>query len=314
MKNLIIDPEFRDKIPPLSADEFSKLEKNIVADGEVREPLVLWNDTIIDGHHRWQIIQKHPDIPYKVKRMEFADKWAAIAWMCKNQLGRRNLTDEQKSYLRGKQYEAEKMTQGTNNQYVQAKRNAENENGQNVHFHNSREIKDGTAGRIGREYGVDEKTIRRDEKYAKSIDEADSISPGFRSQILSGEISAPKTIVSEIRNMPEDKKERVVEAIRNNEKPHELKAIFNEDRYNPMPNATPIVQTEPYNLDDFREELKAIVDNAASCFEQTLVLAHAEMLDTDQGKNVALGVLMLAHNMIHKYENIIKGGANNAGV
>lgn len=108
--------------------------------------------------------------------MDFPDKWAAIAWMCRNQLGRRNLTEEQKSYLRGKQYEAEKMTQGTNNQYVQAK----SENGQNVHFHSHREIKDGTAGRIGKEYGVNGRTIRRDADFAKGVDAAEQVSPIFR--------------------------------------------------------------------------------------------------------------------------------------
>lgn len=35
------------------------------------------------------------------------DKYAAIAWICRNQLGRRNLTPEQKRYLIGKQYEAD---------------------------------------------------------------------------------------------------------------------------------------------------------------------------------------------------------------
>ena len=86
MKNFNIDPEFRDKIPPLTADEFAKLEENIVADGEVREPLVLWNNTIIDGHHRWAIIQKHPEIPYKTKQMDLPTSgrlslgYAAISW------------------------------------------------------------------------------------------------------------------------------------------------------------------------------------------------------------------------------------------
>lgn len=120
--------------------------------------------------------------------MDFPDKWAAIVWMCRNQLGRRNITDEQKtaligeaykaqkSYLRGKQYEAEKMTQGTNNQYVQAK----NENGQNVHFQSRREIKDGTAGRIGKEYGVNGRTIRRDAEFAKGIDMAEKTAPGIK--------------------------------------------------------------------------------------------------------------------------------------
>lgn len=69
MRQLTIEPEFRDKIPPLSDDEFQKLEQNILEDGEVREPLVIWHNTIIDGHHRWKIIQKHPDIPYKIKQM-----------------------------------------------------------------------------------------------------------------------------------------------------------------------------------------------------------------------------------------------------
>ena len=69
MRQLNVDPEFRDKIPPLSADEFSKLEENIVTDGEVREPLVVWHNTIIDGHHRYKIVQKHPEIPFKVKKI-----------------------------------------------------------------------------------------------------------------------------------------------------------------------------------------------------------------------------------------------------
>lgn len=63
-------------------------------DGEVRESIVVWGNTIIDGHNRYKIVQAHPEIPFKVKQMTFADDWDAIAWMCKNQLGRRNLTEQ----------------------------------------------------------------------------------------------------------------------------------------------------------------------------------------------------------------------------
>ena len=81
MTELKIDPEFRDKIPPLTEAEFKQLEENIVADGEVREPIVTWHGTIIDGHNRWAIILKHPEIPYKVKDMGFSDKWRlSIGW------------------------------------------------------------------------------------------------------------------------------------------------------------------------------------------------------------------------------------------
>lgn len=42
----------------------------------------------------------------------FTDRYEAIVWICENQLSRRNLTDAQKTYLIGRQYEAQKMTVG----------------------------------------------------------------------------------------------------------------------------------------------------------------------------------------------------------
>ena len=44
----IIDPEFRDLLPPLAADEFAKLEANILKDG-CTTPIVLWQGLIADG-------------------------------------------------------------------------------------------------------------------------------------------------------------------------------------------------------------------------------------------------------------------------
>lgn len=45
-----------------------------------------------------------------------------LDWIILNQLGRRNLTKETQSYLKGLQYEREKKKQGTNNQYVQSEK------------------------------------------------------------------------------------------------------------------------------------------------------------------------------------------------
>ena len=112
MDKLIIDPEFRDKIPPLTEDEFSLLEENILSDGAVFSPIVVWNDVILDGHNRYEIIQKHPELTYAVHTMPFANRYEAISWICKHQLGRRNLTPQQKKYLIGQRYEAEKMANG----------------------------------------------------------------------------------------------------------------------------------------------------------------------------------------------------------
>ena len=104
MRELRIDPEFRDKIPPLTDAEFEQLRENILKDGEVYEPICVWHGTIIDGHNRWKVIQENPEIPHRFKEMDFDDKWAAFEWMYRKQLGRRNLTDEQRTYMIGKMY------------------------------------------------------------------------------------------------------------------------------------------------------------------------------------------------------------------
>ncbi len=42
---------------------------------------------IVDGHNRFTIAKKHPEIPFTVHEKEFASRYEAIIWICKNQLG-----------------------------------------------------------------------------------------------------------------------------------------------------------------------------------------------------------------------------------
>lgn len=48
---LKVDPEFQGKIPPLTFEELEQLEKNIVNDGKVINPIIVWNGLIVDGHN-----------------------------------------------------------------------------------------------------------------------------------------------------------------------------------------------------------------------------------------------------------------------
>ena len=92
-----IDKEFQSLIPPLTDDEYMRLEKSILSEG-VREPIITWNDTIIDGHNRWNICQKHGiECPHVERAFESRD--AAKIWIYGNQLGRRNLEPGQKAAL-----------------------------------------------------------------------------------------------------------------------------------------------------------------------------------------------------------------------
>jgi hypothetical protein len=94
---IIINPELRDWIIPLKPEEYSQLEKSILSEG-CRDPIVLWNGTIVDGHHRYKICTEH-NIPFKTIEKTFVDIDGAKIWMVDNQLARRNLDPIQRVAL-----------------------------------------------------------------------------------------------------------------------------------------------------------------------------------------------------------------------
>ena len=95
--DLIIDPEFRDLIPPLNEEELKLLEESLVADG-CESPLIVWNGVIVDGHNRYAICRKH-EIPFAIQEKDFSSRDDAMLWMLRNQLGRRNLNSYQRVEL-----------------------------------------------------------------------------------------------------------------------------------------------------------------------------------------------------------------------
>ncbi len=182
---LKIDPEFESRIPPLTEEEFKQLEENILAEGSVLMPLIVWNDTIVDGHNRYKIAQDHPQIIYTVYEKDFDNRYEALAWICNNQLGRRNLTQEQKRVLIGEQYQAKKMSHGARDGFRG-----------NQHTHlvmgQSGPLPDADAHKtrkqVAEKSGVSESFVKRADRYAKGVSAAEEISPGFRQEVLAGNI------------------------------------------------------------------------------------------------------------------------------
>ena len=94
---IVIDSEFQSLIPPLTDDEYKRLEKSILSEG-VRDPIITWNGTIIDGHNRYRICDEH-GIEFRQVEREFASRDAAKIWIIENQFGRRNLSKYDRSVL-----------------------------------------------------------------------------------------------------------------------------------------------------------------------------------------------------------------------
>ena len=193
MDKLIIDPEFRDKIPPLTEDEFTLLEENILSDGAVFSPLIVWDGTILDGHNRYEIIQKHPELTYAVHKMSFANRYEAISWICKHQLGRRNLTPQQKKYLIGQRYEAEKQADAFHgNQHTLS---GESGADKKCPHQNSRHV---TQSRIAKETNTSASYVREAGTFAKGVDAAEEALPGIKQEILTGTIKPTASAVAAV--------------------------------------------------------------------------------------------------------------------
>lgn len=202
---LRIDPEFESQIPPLVEDEFRQLEENIVNDGVIINPLIVWNGIIVDGHNRYRILQLHPEISYTTHEKDFPDRYAANAWICKNQLGRRNLTEEQKKYLLGRQYKAEKATHGGDRKSGNLK-----SSGQNDHLI----FNENTRQRLAKENNVSESYVRRAEYFADGVDAADEAVPGIRKEILSGKLKVKDKDIAVIAKAAPAERSSLVEQLR----------------------------------------------------------------------------------------------------
>ena len=210
INELRIDPEFAEKIPPLTPEEYEQLEANILAEGAVLSPLIIWNDVIVDGHNRYRIIQQHPEITFSTHEKKFSDRYEAIAWICKNQLGRRNLTLQQKRYLIGKQYEAEKSAHGG------LRHRERNASGQFTTSPTKEDLwsPDRTSNRIASETNTSKNYVEYAEKYAQGVDAADEVVPGIRTEILSGSIKPTRDAVAAIARAAPEERKRLAEDLR----------------------------------------------------------------------------------------------------
>jgi hypothetical protein len=186
-QQVLILEELKALIPPLTTDELLQLEQNLLKYG-VKDPLAIWetNSTLaqiddlakpvfilIDGHNRYQICQKHR-IDYRINLMNFASLDEVKDYMINYQLGRRNLTAEQTSYLRGLRYLQQKSMRGG------SKTTGEQQD---------------VSALLAQEYGVSSRTIKRDGEFAMGLNK---LSPSLKQEVLSGVEKLPKATINTI--------------------------------------------------------------------------------------------------------------------
>ena len=228
MVKLKIDPEFRDKIPAMPDEDFDGLKNDILRDGYVRDPLVVWEEenTLLDGHHRWRVICENWETlkdKYTIDYKSFPDRWACIAWICANQIHKHNMTEKQKEKLLHEEYEARQKTI-TNalgvNQYTRKAVGGENLHqpndlikGEDIPFEYKTGKEPKTRQIMAQEHHITEGKVKAAVEFGRGVDAGESVSPGFKDDVLSDRIKPSKSDVAELRKMEGDELKEAVETL-----------------------------------------------------------------------------------------------------
>lgn len=180
----VIDAEFSKAIPPLSAEEYALLEESVIREG-CRDALVVWagHDILLDGHNRLRICEAH-GIPYVTTPIELADREAAADWIDANQLGRRNLTPDQASLLRGRRYNRVKGGQGGDHKSK---------------YQNDTLIDQ--AARLATQHGVSAPTIKRDGRFAEAVETLEKFFPDIEERVMTGDVASRQAVIGEAKKV-----------------------------------------------------------------------------------------------------------------
>ena len=283
MDKLIIDPEFRDKIPPLTEEEFTLLEENILSDGAVFSPLVVWDGVILDGHNRYEIIQKHPELAYAVHEVTFGNRYEALSWICKHQLGRRNLTPQQKKYLIGQRYEAEKQANGGDRKSAAAK--SGDQFGHLIEAPKTRE-------RIAEETHTSQGYVQRANYYAKGVDAAEEVMPGIRQEILTGAIKPPATAVAAVARAEPEERPKLTAALKTTK----------DGRGNQSKKPQPVYHKAP-SAASKRAEIQKIAEISAEMERPKAPVTEDSMLHSLEGE--AVSFMELCDHFFREYPRLL---------
>lgn len=186
-----IDPEFSALIPAVAADEDGELEREVLADGRILNPLIVWKhqNILLDGHRRHRITVKHPTLkaPPPIV-LDLESRQEAHDWIIRHQLSKRNINEAQRRYLIGKLYRDAKRPVGTNQ-----------------HGGTETVSVPPPAAEIAAEHNVTERTVHNNAAFAEAVDAVGEVAPEIKAAVLSGEVKATAKDLEALAELPKKK-------------------------------------------------------------------------------------------------------------
>lgn len=187
MREIIIDPEFSKLLRKHTAEEIEDLRENLKKNGCL-DDVIVWKETgiLVEGHLRHQLCLEL-GIEFGVTEMSFENRTEVKKFMRRFQTGRRNVTPQMASFLRGKEYIKRKKKHGGNKRKKPIKQGAPEVQ--------TFALETGKTGElIGEEEGVAESTVRNDAEFAEAVETVAGDDEEVKASLLSGDITKQQTI------------------------------------------------------------------------------------------------------------------------
>jgi hypothetical protein len=187
---LVVDDEFRNLLEAHSAEELDQLRKNIVRDGRVIDPIVVWEgeDIVVDGMTRYEIALAE-NVPFTTIDIPFENRQQVKDWIFAHQFGRRNGDGISRARWRAMLVEAKASK-----------------------ISNVRGLKTAIVDSVAKATGVSARQIWSDLAVTEVLD---SLTPQAKRNIVHGHIAATPESILSIKDLPESQKSQVCDVLEN---------------------------------------------------------------------------------------------------
>ena len=205
---LQMDRVFRDLDIPLQPVQYRELEKRIQKN-ESAASFPIWQGYLLMGYDKYNLMIKYHR-HFTCLEKQFARKTDAVAWICREQLKRTDLTKPATYWLLYRLYDAlldaEKRIQAKEQfQYKKLSPSCRNERPREMLRENTAVMK-----MVGGEFHYDKLTIRNYVQFGRQLDRLNDMFPGIRDRVLKGDVEIALIYMNALMDMPPEELQKMI--------------------------------------------------------------------------------------------------------
>ena len=193
-------PSLRRLVAPLLPFELKAMEEDIRTNGGAKGVRV-WGDTILVDYDYYEYCHNH-NIPFVLVKTLLESEPEAVAWVCREQLRRKALSEEMRKYLIGRMSLAERSKKLHFLRRLEKRVKDPDDAVMKITKHNI--TKTHIREHIAAEYFLVYSTVQKYECYSQALDMINGVFPGFVTEHLAGKLKLSFSHIDKLSRLPDN--------------------------------------------------------------------------------------------------------------